>query len=79
MRCVADEIGNAISPDMTKADVRENRPMARSPPPTNSIAPENQDNEKSAGGGNGCGKPNIFDRPCSKNRSATTIRKMLRT
>ena len=62
-----------------KAAARENRPMARRPPPTNSIAPENQASENSAGVGIGCGKPNNFERPCSKKRSATTIRTMLRT
>ena len=69
----------AISPDMINADARENRPISRSPPPTNSIAPENQDNENRAGGGIGCGKPNILDRPCSKKRRATTILTILRT
>src|SRR5450755_980659 len=61
------------------AVIRVKRPIARSMPPTNSSTPENPAMEKRLivpGIGEG-GKPNNFEVPCSRNRSALMLRRTL--
>src|SRR3569833_1312410 len=64
---------------MIRATGRENSPSVRRMPPANSIAPANQYIVNTGGVGSGDGNPTMRDRPCSRNKSAALMRRMLST